>query len=234
MARQGMAPHSTEGSVKTANGGKTANRLDHLDDAQVTNGGKTAIDMQKPYLADITVVGVAPLLFHAWNIEAIDVKGKAPKGSDTKKTDDVESYVYRTTDGVLGVPGVNLHGALCIAAKSMQDPRSPRKSLRDLVNAGIISLDPCAPFHGNPKAWDYIDRRRVTIKQSGITRSRPAMKEGWKVTFRVLVNTPEYITEPLLSSLVVSAGRLVGLCDHRPTYGRFSVNKIEYESAFEN
>jgi hypothetical protein len=217
--------------MKTANG---TSQLEKFDSDQVTNGGKPDIDMQVPYIADITVRGVAPLLFHAWNVEAIDVKAGTAKGSKAKKTDDVESYVYRTTNGVLGIPGVNLHGALCIAAKSMQDPRSPRKSLRDLVNAGIIALDPCAPFHGNPKAWDYIDRRRVTVQRNGITRSRPAMKEGWTVTFRMLVNTPEYITQPLLDSLVNAAGRLVGLCDHRPTYGRFAVNGIEYKSAFED
>lgn len=211
----------------------TTNRLEQYDEAQISNGGKTSIDMEIPYLADITVVGVAPLLFHAWNVEAIEEKGKAPKGGKAKKTDDIESYVYRTPGGVLGVPGVNLHGALCIAAKSMQDPRSPRKSLRDLVNAGIIALDPCAPFHGNPKAWDYIDRRRVTIQRAGITRSRPAMKEGWKLTFRMLINTPEYITQPLLRSLVNAAGRLVGLCDHRPTYGRFAIEGIVLHDAFE-
>lgn len=41
----------------------------------------------------VAIEGVADLLFHRWNCEAVDAKAKAAKNSAAKKTDDIESYV---------------------------------------------------------------------------------------------------------------------------------------------
>lgn len=201
---------------------------------QSTNGAKPLVDMTKPYIADVTLVGTAPLLFHAWNVEAVAEKAGAAKGSKAKKTDDVESYVYRTTDGRLGLPGKNLHASLIEAGRSMQDPRSPRKSLRDMVRAGLVALDIVAPFIPDTDHWDYEDKQRVTVQRAGITRVRPAMREGWTCAFRLLVNLPEYLNEQLLTTLIGNAGRFSGLCDFRPTYGRFAVKGLTFSSAFED
>ena len=62
----------------------------------VSNHEKRAIETAKPYTANITICGVAPILWHAWSVESVAAKGAAKKGSEAKKTDDVESYVYRT------------------------------------------------------------------------------------------------------------------------------------------
>jgi hypothetical protein len=113
----------------------------------------------------------------------------------------------------------------------MQDPRSPRKSLADMIRAGIVPLDVIALFEPKRKEWDYEDKQRVTIQRAGITRVRPAMREGWRITFDLLVNIPEYLNESLLMSLLNNAGRLVGICDYRPTYGRFSIAGFETISA---
>lgn len=194
-----------------------------VDSKQVSNGAAHAIEFTAPYVAEVEVIGVAPLLFHAWNIEAIEDKGKAPKNSKAKKTDDVESYVYRTNDGLLGIPGRCFRATLVNAGRYFTDPRSPRKSMMDLIKAGIIGLDVCAPFSPETEKWDYEDKQRVTIQRQGITRVRPAMKEGWRVKFNLLVNTPEYFPIEVLSQLITTGGRQVGLLDFRPTYGRFTI-----------
>lgn len=211
-----------------------AARPARFDAAQLSNGGKPTIDLSQPFIAIIRVIGVAPLLFHAWNVEAVDEKSKAAKGSKAKKTDDVESYVYRTNDNRIGIPGKNFHATLIEAGRSMQDPRSPRKALRDMVRAGLTPLDVVAPLIPDTEEWDYLDKQRVTVQRAGITRVRPAMKEGWECEFRLLVNLPEYLNTQLLATLVGNAGRLVGLCDFRPSYGRFSVSAMKFESAFED
>ncbi len=194
-----------------------------LDAKQTDNGGKEAVALQQPYRARISVVGVAPILFHRWDVEAVKEKGASAKGSKAKKTDNLESYVYRMTDGTLGVPGMNFTAALQEAARYESDPRSPRKSLRDLVKAAIIPLDDVAPFEPRRKEWDYEDKRRAPVQRQGITRVRPALKEGWRLSFIVLVTLPHYVTPELLTKLANSAGLIAGLCDHRPTYGRFTV-----------
>ena len=175
-----------------------------------------------PYRVQVTIEGVAPILFHRWNCESVESKSKAKKGSAEKKSDDVESYVYRNDRNELCIPGEYLRGAIIGAAKFQQDPRSPRKSAADLFKAAIVSLSPLATL--GVKDWDYLDKRRVVIQRNAITRSRPAMKEGWKCTFILQVNLPEYIDQAML---IQNAGRLIGLADFRPSYGRFSVVKYE-------
>jgi len=42
-----------------------------------------------------------------------------------------------------------------------------------------------------------------------------------------MIAIPEYISPAFLLDLLTQAGRLCGLCDHRPTYGRFQVTSFE-------
>jgi hypothetical protein len=186
-----------------------------------TNGGEEAISHSEPYHAVITIEGAADFLFHRWNAEAVDEKAKAAKNSKAKKSDDIESYVYRTLNGELAIPGEYFRGSIINAAKFRQDPRSPRKSAMDLFKAGVVVTSPLASL--GVTEWDYLDRRRVMIQRQGINRTRPAMRAGWKVTFDLMIVLPEYIDRNALRETVESAGRLIGIGDFRPTFGRFGI-----------
>lgn len=204
-----------------------------------TNGEKTALEpvtnlaeftlaASEPYRVSVTLQGTSALLFHRWNCEAVEAKAKAAKGSAAKKSDDLESYVYRDTDGVLCIPGEYLRQAIAGpagAAKFRQDPRSSRKSALDLYKAGVVALTELASL--GMKDWDYTDQRRVTVQRSGITRMRPALLAGWRATFDLQVLLPEYIPPMDLLDVVTRAGQLVGIADFRPTYGRFAVVRFE-------
>lgn len=194
-----------------------------------TNGASETIESGIPYIATVVLTGTADLLFHRWNCEAVDEKAQAAKGSKAKKTDDIESYVYRNDGGELCLPGEYLRQAIIHAAKFRQDPRSPRKSAMDLFKAGVVALTPLASL-GTEK-WDYEDRRRVVIQRNGVNRTRPAMKAGWEASFDLMVNTPEYISPAVLNEVIASAGRLVGLADFRPTYGRFQISHFEVQKS---
>ena len=95
----------------------------------------------------------------------------------------------------------------------------------DLFKAGVVVTTQLASL--GTKEWDYLDKRRVTIQRNGINRTRPAMKMGWKVSFEVMVMLPEYIDRNALRETLEAAGRLVGVGDFRPTYGRFGVVKYK-------
>lgn len=193
-----------------------------------TNGARFTIDETIPYVVEVAIQGTADFLFHRWNNEAVAEKAKAAKGSKAKKSDDIESYVYRNDDGELCIPGEYLRQSIISAAKFRQDPRSPRKSAMDLFKAGVISITNLATT--GQKQWDYEDHRRVVIQRSAITRTRPALKAGWRCTVQLMVNLPEYITESLLNEVITNAGRLIGVGDFRPTFGRFQIvkfNRIE-------
>lgn len=190
-----------------------------------TNGAEYTIELSIPYRAEVQIEGVADLLFHRWNNESVEAKATAAKGSKAKKQDDIESYVYRTPGGNLALPGEYLRQATINAAKYRQDPRSPRKSAMDLFKAAIVSLTPLADL--GTAEWDYLDRRRAVVQRNGITRTRPAMLAGWRATFVLMCNLPEYVTPPMLHETITQAGRLVGVGDFRPSYGRFSVQRFE-------
>jgi hypothetical protein len=49
------------------------------------------------------------------------------------------------------------------------------------------------------------------------------LRAGWQAEFIFMVNLPEYVSQEMLLGLLTDAGRLVGVGDFRPTYGRFQV-----------
>ncbi len=214
---------ATRSTARKNNGVKAV-----VDVEQVSNHGEFVIECSKPYIATVRIEGVASLLFHAWNCEAVDAQSKAVKGSAAKKTDNLESFVYRCADGTLGIPASYMRGAICNAngaAKYLQDPRSPRKSALDLYRAGVVVLTEIASL--GVKDWDYLDKRREVIQRSAITRTRPTMLAGWTCEFDIQVILPEYIEPRTLHKVLIDAGRLCGFGDHRPTHGRFQITSFK-------
>lgn len=190
-----------------------------------SNGGRETIDMSQPYAVSVTIEGSADLLFHRWNCEAVAEKAAAAKNSKGKKTDNIESYLWRDDEGMICLPGEYLRMSIINAAKYKQDPRSPRKSAMDLFKAGVVVLtDKASLGKAEP---DYLDTRRVTIQRQGINRVRPAMKKGWSAEIDFQILLPEYIDTALFQDVISTAGRLVGVGDFRPTFGRFNVVKFE-------
>lgn len=193
--------------------------------APVSNDGAATIEFSTPYRVEVTLTGTSDILFHRWSCEGVEEKSKAAKGSTAKKTDNIESYVYRCADKTLGVPGEYVRQSIIMAAKYRQDPRSSRKSAMDLFKAGIVSLTDVATI--GTANWDYLSKMRVRIGAACVTRERPAMRAGWTTTVILLVLTPEYINPMLLKSVLEDAGRLVGIADNRPTYGRFTITRFD-------
>jgi hypothetical protein len=91
----------------------------------------------------------------------------------------------------------------------------------DLFKAGVVSMTDLADL--GIKDPDYIDRRRVLVQRNAVTRERPALREGWVATIELMVLVPEYIDRTMLLDVIGQAGRLIGVGDFRPTYGRFAV-----------
>lgn len=190
-----------------------------------TNGAESFIETSIPYVARVQITGTSDMLFHRWNVEAVEEKARAAKGSKAKKTDDVESYLYRDDAGHVCLPGMYLVQSIIHAAKFRQDPRSPRKSAMDLFKAGVVPMTALASL--GTKKFDYEHRCRAVVQRNGITRCRPAFKAGWSTSVDIQVLLPEYIAPDVLQEVAVNAGRLVGVGDMRPTYGRFAVTRFE-------
>jgi hypothetical protein len=193
--------------------------------SNVSNDAKLDIEIQTPYMIEARIEGTSAMLFHRWSCEAVDEKAKAAKGSKAKKEDNVESYLYRDEKGHIAIPSEYFRQCMIHAAKFKQDPRSPRKSAMDLFKAGIATIGELCSL--GVKDPDYLDRRRVVIQRNGITRTRPAMLAGWKCEVSLQILLPEYITPAMANETLQYAGRIVGVGDFRPSFGRFAVTKFD-------
>ncbi|WPU91788.1 hypothetical protein SNE25_20945 [Mucilaginibacter sabulilitoris] len=74
------------------------------------------------------------------------------------------------------------------------------------------------------KSGLYSDMRTVKIGTSKTIRTRPIFKE-WEIEVEVMLDEAK-LNESEVDQIVNNAGLYVGLCDYRPRYGRFSVEKI--------
>jgi hypothetical protein len=191
----------------------------------VGNDAKRIIATAEPYLVHIGIRGTSKLLMKSWSPEAVEAKAAAAKGSKAKKTDDVESYVVRNGNRVICMPAEYLRQSIIHAAKYQQDPRSPRKSAMDLFKAGLVAVDELMPL--GKTTWDFLDKRRAVVQRSGINRIRPGFHEGWQVEGLFEVLLPEYITPERLQEALSTAGRVVGVGDFRPTFGRFAPARFD-------
>lgn len=196
-----------------------------------TDGANGPISFEEPYAIEVTLRGTSDLLFHAWNVEAIEEQANARKGSRGKKTDNVESYVFRDRDGYLCMPGRYLRAALVATAKFRQDPRSPRKSAMDLYKAALVPLTELAQIGPTPRReWDFLWRGRHVVQRNGVNRTLPGFLAGWEVTIKMGVLLPEYVRPDMVHDLLILAGRVNGISEMRPTYGRFVVAHFDVGS----
>lgn len=186
----------------------------------------------QPYTVELTISSApgCAILFHAFDVGDYRRKEQAKKGSTEKKTDNIESYVYRNDDGAICMPGLNMKAAICNAAKKFKDPASTRASAKDLVRGGIV-VDPyLSPFlrDGKPlKDWDTVDQRGVGVNQSKVIRSRPMLTNGWTLKFDIVVNDSEYIQPDFLYEIIARACNFSALGDYRPDFGRFVIDEFK-------
>jgi hypothetical protein len=143
---------------------------------ETSNDAKRIIQTAAPYEVTIGIRGTSKLLFHRWSPEAVAAKAAAAKGSKAKKSDDVESFVYRDANGIISLPSEYVRQSIIHAAKDLHDPRSPRKSAMELFKAGLVALDELMPL--GKDHWDFVYTCRVTIQRNAINRTRPGFNEG--------------------------------------------------------
>ena len=74
------------------------------------------------------------------------------------------------------------------------------------------------------KDKEFVHQAIVKIQRSSILRTRPVFKE-WACDIEFEIDT-EYLDVETVNRWVDVAGRLVGWCDWRPRYGRFTATKI--------
>lgn len=187
----------------------------------------------------ITLTGTSNLLMHNARLSnPLDPATKALKKITSKKskTDDDHLEVARLEhggslylDSEFGpyIPGENLQRCLTDAAKVT---RSGVKVTRGV----FISSDVNPLVYRGPREVDalWADENfrlmaSVKVGTARVMRCRPMFPAGWMFSAEGILD-PEVLSFEDLSDIANTAGRLIGMGDWRPRYGRFTatVEKI--------
>ena len=181
---------------------------------------------------DFHIKGVVPLLtrnsqladpLHPTTQEIKKITAKRTKSeADYRAVEALEwmGALYLNEDSKPCIPGENLEGLVWEGAK--------KKSRGQLVRSGVVCDGVFEIIHDGPENLDdlaedprFRDRRSVVIQKKRIMRVRPIFRI-WELKFTVHF-MEDILERGHLIEAVQDAGRLVGLGDYKPRYGRFVI-----------
>lgn len=195
------------------------------------------LTVTKPKVYLVTIKGMDSIIF---NKMADQSKSKTELAKQ-EKTDKAElerltwrEKAYFDNDGMLYIPGENIHQCLkdgCQYWGQRISGEGQKTYTNVIASAGICENmmlgghkdgDTIIPFgkstNGNPSKGK---------KSSMVYKIRPLMRP-WSGTFRMHIFDAR-LSIHVLKTIITYAGAFSGLCDWRPTYGRFEMVDIKEE-----
>lgn len=170
------------------------------------------------------VNGIIPILFH--NIDSMHNK-KPPgvKAEEWEKSKECfESYLYKNSAGNLIIPARVLKAALVTAAtKDGLKQDGKRSTYKDIIKSmlfvdGDLILD---QNHDNLSKNSAF----VRIGTSRVLRIRPQLVK-WSGKVSLIVADSKTLPTEAVDRFFEYAGRMLGIGDYRPEYGRFEVQRL--------
>jgi len=183
----------------------------------------------------VTITGTQPLLLHNGRLaNPLDPHTRALKALTAKraKTDDdlaallvteARGAAYETPENLIGLPDANIWRSIQEAAKAYKRGQDvSRAVIYDPVRVAPLVLPPGVTVDVDAYLadGDHIDYRPVGVNGKTVMRSRPVIRE-WSTSCEFDVYTDIVMLEDL-RVFADRAGRLQGVGDHRPQYGRFN------------
>ena len=182
--------------------------------------------MAKTETVDVRINGVRPLLMHRMSIEALGDRQRGGGRPDPKAEAKQGLYIEAK---VIGIPALNILAAMREAGKAYKVPGEGRVTYMRYIYAGVEVEPMFVPLVTNSgkaaaRAWT-VDVRPVTIQKARVARARPRF-DDWALEFKLNILDPK-IRPEALKSILEDAGRYVGLCDMRPLFGLFSIERFQ-------
>jgi len=178
---------------------------------------------------NITIVGLSPLIQHAWSAKAkkmLDHTTEKPKKAAKKPPivpeDEFEGALYRTEDGDYGVPAMAIKKAITEATH--HDIGLAKTLVRKAVFIVCSDANGCLPLQCDPPRMRE-DLVRIGTKKTAQIRYRPEFI-NWAVMVPMKIDTGLISVEEVVNMLN-RAGFGVGIGEWRPQhngdFGRFCV-----------
>lgn len=168
----------------------------------------------------VRIRGRRPLLMHS--PQSMMEEDETKRGEKPDSNKEAWKALYRDLNGNICVPGYIIKASMREASKDFKVPGKGKKTFKDFVKAGILIDPEYIPLEGDNYV---IDQRPVVIQRNRIIRARPRF-EDWALEFTVEVVDP-IIRESNVKEFLETAGRFQGICDNRPEFGLFTVEKFE-------
>jgi hypothetical protein len=148
--------------------------------------------------------------------------------SNRKKTDETNEEVSRIEfmgglywkDPNFIIPGGNIESALVEAAKKSKLGKTFKSGVF-VYDDAILSFDGPKTPEGRWETGACHDFRPVVVGKARIMRTRPIFM-GWSATIKVMFD-PEQVDRSQIDSALAILGRVIGIGDNRPRFGRFEV-----------
>lgn len=184
-------------------------------------------------ILNVRVVGTAPLLMHSDKFaNPLNEATKRHKSltSKRKKTDDDHEAIakseflggcYYSADVGFYVPGQNFDASFLAGAKL-------QKLGTNWKRGAVVVTDKAKLIFSGPQdpesLWKdarFVDCRGVKVGTAKVMRYRPIFLE-WSAEVQVAVNT-DVLDLREAQKAIEDSGKLIGVCDYRPRFGRFEV-----------
>ncbi|AHB77598.1 MULTISPECIES: hypothetical protein [Pandoraea] len=182
----------------------------------------------------LKIAGTSPLMMHSDRLAnplLVETKAHKELTSKRKKTEDdhvaiaksefLAGLYWTERDGVY-VPGQNFDATFLAGAKL-------QKLGTDWKRGAVVMTDRAKLLYDGPSKptalWDdakFVDCRGVKVGTAKVMRYRPIFLE-WACEVDLAFN-PDVLNAEEVRKAVTDAGALIGVCEYRPRFGRFSVN----------
>jgi len=134
--------------------------------------------------------------------------------------------LYFDDDGIGPyIPGVNIEGTIRDAARTSKQGKAVESGV--VVDQDMIKLiyDGPETREGLFEDKRFVDTRAAKLKKSStVMRTRPRF-DNWALEFEVMA-IDELVSIGDVEKFIINAGRVKGLCDYRPKFGRFIVEEF--------
>lgn len=184
-------------------------------------------------LLTLRITGTSPLMMHSDKLaNPLNPATKLHKEltGKRKKTDDDHLAIARSEfiagtyfDKALGmyVPGANFDATFLAGAKLQKlGTHWKRGAVVMTDKAKLVYKGPSTP----EGLWDdqsFVDCRGVKVGTAKIMRYRPIFLD-WSLSLEVAINADVLNIEEARKA-IEDAGKLIGVCEYRPRFGRFEV-----------
>jgi hypothetical protein len=161
-------------------------------------------------------------------LDAIRTKRPANRARDISAHDEAAGKLYKSPEGELGIPALNLFASLIEAGRKVKNGKSQISTATSTTLPSFLEIEEFfLPFTASS---DWVPDMRRGVSNSGTTKVAVAIVRPrfdiWELKATAVIDD-DVIDESIIREVFRVAGTGVGLCDFRPAkkgpFGRFKV-----------